>query len=119
MDHVTDVITFGAIIPCKEQECKNGNFVFDGNSTYRCTGKISAFGDCHNQVKEPERRPVIISAEILEVCPFLGKPFKAENRAIMDNPKSLKPKQTLKQKPAPRTNLQEPKYEERFVKGIC
>lgn len=116
--HVTDVIFFGAIVPCKVQQCQNGNFVFDGNSAYRCTGQLSEFGDCNNSIKEPKRRPVEIPNEILEAYPFLNKEFNAENRVIMDNPKSLKTKTSSKPKRTPKTIRQKPQYEEQLVKGI-
>ncbi|XP_055305205.1 poly [ADP-ribose] polymerase 1-like [Sitodiplosis mosellana] len=116
LDHVTDVLFFGAIVPCKVKECKNGNFEFDGNTTYRCTGQLSGFGDCNNEIKEPERRPVKIPPEISEAYPFLHKEFKAESRAIKDNPKSSKAKQALTPKRASLTTTRKPKFREMVVK---
>ena len=101
-----------------EQKCKNGNFEFDGNTTYRCKGKLSGFGDCQNKIKEPERRPVILPSEISEAYPFLNREFKGENRIIKDNPKCLKAKQTLKPKRAPLTAKENQQFRELFVKGI-
>ncbi|XP_031627877.1 poly [ADP-ribose] polymerase-like [Contarinia nasturtii] len=80
--HVTDVIYFGAIEPCKETNCNNGRFIFDGNSKYRCRGYISGFGRCTNTVDKPERRPVQISALIRDECAFLNVEFKVQHRAV-------------------------------------
>lgn len=118
LDHVADVVFFGAIVPCKEQKCKGGNFEFDGNSTYRCKGKLSGFGDCNNKIKEPERRPVILPSEISEAYPFLNREFKAENRIIKENPKRTKAKRTLKPRQVPLSIKQKPQFKEMFVKGI-
>ena len=91
MAHVADVIYFGAILPCKV--CSNGNYVFDGNTSYLCTGRLSAFGDCNKRVKEPERQPVEIPDILLEAFPFLNKEFKVQHRTIKDNPRPPNPKQ--------------------------
>lgn len=113
MDHVTDIIYFGAIVPCKVEKCKNGNFIFDGNTTYCCTGRLSEFGDCNKKIKEPERKPVKIPPDILEAYPILNREFKGENRFIKDNPKPSKAKKSLKSKRA-----RKPKLKEMLMKGI-
>lgn len=113
MDHVTDIIFFGAIVPCEVKECKNGNFIFDGNTTYRCTGRLSEFGDCNKKIKVPERKPVKITPEILEAYPILNREFKVVNRFIKDNPKPSKAKRSLKPK-----RVQKPKFKEMLMKGI-
>lgn len=91
MDHVTDVIYFGAIKPCTK--CNNGNFIF-GNSSYLCNGNISEWAKCDNVVKEPERKTVKIPEYIRKEHPFLGEKFKVRTRAVKDVPAylSVKPK---------------------------
>lgn len=113
MDHVTDIIYFGAIVPCKVRECKDGNYIFDGNTTYRCTGRLSEFGDCNKKMKKPERKPVEIPPQILEAYPILNREFKVMERFIEDNPKPSKAKKSLKPK-----RVQKPKFKEMLMKGI-
>lgn len=83
LDHVCDVIFFGAIKPCTK--CKNGNFIF-GNSSYFCNGNLSEWAKCDNVVKEPERKPVKIPQYITDQYKFLAKQFKIQTRAVKDIP---------------------------------
>lgn len=80
LDHVTDVIWFGALRKCTQ--CKTGKLVFDGNASYSCKGYISSYAKCTNQVKIPERLPVKIPEEISTANSFLKKKFLTKNRAI-------------------------------------
>lgn len=59
LNHLTDIICFGALPPCSV--CKSGKFIFD-NSVYRCTGYDSAWSKCVNTVKSPARVAVKIPA---------------------------------------------------------
>lgn len=93
MDHVTDVIFFGAIKPCAK--CKDGKFVF-GNSSYLCTGSISEWAKCDNVLKEPERTAVKIPTSIQDQYPFLAKQFKVQTRAVKDIPVYLSAKAVFK-----------------------
>lgn len=79
IDHLTDILCFGAIKPC--QECKVGNFIFR-NLLYFCTGNISEWSVCNNSTKEPERVAVKIPLEIQESFPFLSKRFKIRARIV-------------------------------------
>ncbi|XP_031634599.1 poly [ADP-ribose] polymerase-like [Contarinia nasturtii] len=82
LDHVTDIICFGAIEPCNK--CKNGKFIFM-NSSYRCCGgHISEWTLCYNKVKEPARTAVKIPTEYLTSLPFLNQKFKVRARIIKD-----------------------------------
>lgn len=80
MDHVADVIWFGALCYCTQ--CKTGKLIFDGNASYSCNGNISSYAKCPNQVKIPERLPVRIPERISTVHVFLKKGFKRKKRAI-------------------------------------
>lgn len=93
LDHVTDVIFFGAIKPCTR--CKNGNFIF-GNSTYLCNGNLSEWAKCDNAVKEPERTAVKIPQYIKDEHPFLAKKFKVQTRAVRDVPAVVQAKLMVK-----------------------
>lgn len=93
MDHVTDVIFFGALKPCTK--CKNGNFIF-GNSSYLCNGNISEWAKCDNVVKEPPRTTVKIPQYIQKEYPFLAKKFKVQTRAVKDIPVFLSTKTVIK-----------------------
>lgn len=79
LDHVTDVIVFGALEPC--DKCKGGTLIF-ANSAYVCTGNISEWAKCDNIQKEPKRRAVKIPSAIKETHPFLAKKFKVQTRAV-------------------------------------
>lgn len=93
LDHVTDVIFFGAIKPCTK--CKNGNFIF-GNSSYYCNGNLSEWAKCDNTVKEPERTPVTIPQYIKDEYSFLAKKFPIQTRAVKDIPAYLQAKFKVK-----------------------
>lgn len=79
LDHLTDVITYGALGPC--DRCKNGKFIF-GNSAYLCTGDLSEWAKCDNIVKEPKRVAIKIPKAIKDAHPFLNKRFKVQTRAV-------------------------------------
>lgn len=87
LDHVTDVIYFGAIKPCTN--CKNGNFIF-GNTSYVCNGNLSEWGKCDNTIKEPERSSVKIPQYIKDEYSFLAKQFKVKTRAVRNLPVAVK-----------------------------
>lgn len=91
MDHLTDVIWFGALVAC--DKCKNGKFIF-GNSAYLCNGNLSEWAKCDNIAKEPKRVPVKIPSHIKDKHPFLAKKFKVQNRAV----KFLPPMPSIKVK---------------------
>ncbi|XP_031628486.1 poly [ADP-ribose] polymerase-like [Contarinia nasturtii] len=79
LNHVADIIYFGAIKPCKN--C-NANFIFDGNSGYLCQGYQSAWAKCNQILIEPERQSVKIPKDIQEKFPFLAKEFQIQQRTI-------------------------------------
>lgn len=79
LEHVTDVIYFGALAKCNK--CKNGDFVFK-NSGYVCTGNISEWAKCDNIEKEPKRIPVRIPEYLRTEYSFLSGKFKVQTRAI-------------------------------------
>lgn len=81
MNHLTDILYFGAMKPCLI--CGNGQFLFK-NSIYCCTGNISEWSKCTNTVKTPRRVPVQIP-EKYQV--FLRGKFNVRNRILNDVPK--------------------------------
>lgn len=97
MDHVTDVIYFGALKPCIK--CKNGNFIF-ANSSYVCNGDLSEWAKCDNNVKEPERIPVKIPKYIKDEYSFLAKKFKVQTRAVRNVPATIQAKLKVKKEEA-------------------
>ncbi|XP_055309208.1 poly [ADP-ribose] polymerase [Sitodiplosis mosellana] len=118
LDHVTDVIYFGAIKPCTN--CKNGNFIF-GNTSYVCNGNLSEWAKCDNVVKEPERTQVKIPQYIKEEHSFLGKQFKVKARAVRNVPVAVQAKLKVKKEEiddidAPRVQREKPPlYNMEFV----
>lgn len=82
------------------EKCQNGNYIFDGNFFYRCTGQLSGFGNCNKKVEVPERRSVEIPAALRENYPFLETDFKVKARVIhkLDTalPTTSTPKQSFK-----------------------
>lgn len=93
LDHVTDVIFFGAMKSCTI--CNNGNFIF-GNSSYICKGNLSEWAKCDNVVKEPTRTPVKIPKYIKDEYSFLAKQFKVQTRAVRDIPAVVQAKLNVK-----------------------
>lgn len=74
--------------PCTAKDCQNGKLVFDGNTTYRCTGILSEFGNCNQKVKQPERRPVDIPEEF-DGFEFLKHEFNPHHhRLLNEKPKA-------------------------------
>lgn len=109
------MIFFGAINPCKVNECNRGKFIFDGNTAYRCTGILSEFGNCNTRVKKPERRPIVIPSEYAEF-EFLNREFKPHHhRLFKDNPKTASKvfKPFVKPKRVPTT-----RYRKMLMKSI-
>lgn len=89
--------------------------MFDGNTTYRCTGLLSVFGDCNKKVKEPERRPVEIPEDYDEFK-FLYREFNSQRyRLFKENPKA---KAMAAKQPA-RTNRVPARNREMLLKGMC
>lgn len=79
MDHVADIITFGAIVKCTK--CKKGNFVLH-NSAYACNGDLSEWAKCGNLLKEPPRVPCKIPSSLQTDFPFLATERKVQTRAL-------------------------------------
>lgn len=94
LDHVTDILYYGALKVC--QICKNGTFIFNGNSAYLCTGQISEWAKCDNVVKEPSRQSVKVPKYIQEKYSFLSKKFKVKTRALKTVPSFAIPKAKVK-----------------------
>lgn len=91
--------------PCTAKDCKDGKLVFDGNTTYRCTGKLSEFGNCNKKVKQPERRPVDIPEDFEDGFEFLKREFNPHHHRLLNEKpkaksraKATTAKQTLKAK---------------------
>lgn len=52
LDHLADVITFGALSRCKS--CEGGQFIFTNNQ-YECKGNVSEWSKCSETTKTPKR----------------------------------------------------------------
>lgn len=64
MNHLSDIICFGALEPCSV--CKNGKLVLKG-SVYRCTGYDTPWSSCINAVKEPQRVQVQLPDQLRDI----------------------------------------------------
>lgn len=80
LDHVTDVIYFGALGNCPL--CKTGKFIFDGNASYCCNGNVSSYSKCTNKTEIPQRNAVQIPESIRDTHAFMKTKFKTKKRAI-------------------------------------
>lgn len=78
LHHLTDVLYFGALDPC--DKCKTGELQF-GNSGYVCT-KVSNWSVCGNVVKEPKRRSIHLTEDLLAKYPFLPSHRPIRVRAL-------------------------------------
>lgn len=78
LHHLTDVIYFGALGPCKS--CGTGELIFV-NSTYVCA-HVSAWSKCSNDVKEPQRRSAFIGSYLMAKYPFLKTNQPVRTRAL-------------------------------------
>ncbi|XP_031632849.1 poly [ADP-ribose] polymerase-like [Contarinia nasturtii] len=79
LNHVCDIISFGALAPCPT--CKDGKLVF-ANSIYRCTGYVTVWIKCQYSIKEPTRMPIQIPDAYKEL---LGSNFKIFGPRILRN----------------------------------
>lgn len=80
MNHLTDVLYFGAMKPCAM--CGDGQFVFK-NAIYTCSGNISEWSKCVNTAKIPHRVP----AQLPEKYRMsLRGNFKVRTRILNDVP---------------------------------
>lgn len=61
LDAAADILTFGAIVPC--DKCK-GQYVF-GREGYTCTGDLTEWVKCMQQLKEPPRVPCDIPRSLV------------------------------------------------------
>lgn len=94
LDHVTDILYFGALKPC--DTCKRGKFIFNGNSAYVCSGEISEWAKCDHVVKEPKRDVAKVPKYVQEKHSFLAKKFKVRTRALKSVPAYIIPKAKVK-----------------------
>lgn len=72
LDHVADLITFGALEPCPK--CHDGRFTL-ANSSYVCNGKRDEWANCGNVQREPIRNAVIFPGILKMDFPFLESLF--------------------------------------------
>lgn len=85
MEATTDIITFGALLPCSE--CK-GQFVFN-KANYICTGRISEWLRCEKKMTEPARTKTKIPSNIVEAHTDIPKNKKVTVRALKYIPPSV------------------------------
>lgn len=115
------MIYFGAMEPCENAQCKNGRYIFNGNTTYRCRGWLTSYGRCTNTTIQPKRRPAEISADIRNKCKFLNRHFDVKDRIIKQHnitsrcTSKIESKKNLKQ--APNDNLILPNRRNMIIKG--
>lgn len=84
LDRLADIMTFGALLPCKE--CKHGQLVFD-KFGYKCRGNLTEWTKCNTFVKEPARTPFQIPPDLKKEYPFLKKyKFVARTRVVKNAP---------------------------------
>lgn len=94
LDHVTDILYFGALKRC--ETCKDGKFIFNGNSAYTCTGQISEWAKCDNISKEPKRSVAKVPKYLQDQFSFLAKKSKVRTRALKSVPVYTIPKTKVK-----------------------
>ncbi|KAH1010082.1 hypothetical protein HUJ05_004437 [Dendroctonus ponderosae] len=93
-DRISDIMTFGALQPCKE--CKDGQLIF-GKAGYTCTGNLSEWAKCTVVTKEPERTKFVVPKQLKESHPFLKKyRYVARKRVIKDAKPSVSVKKEAK-----------------------
>lgn len=86
LDQVSDLLTFGALLPCPE--CKGCQILFH-NAGYMCNGHLTEWTKCSHVMKEPERKACKIPSKLKEKYTFLTEVPKApEVRAIRYIPPS-------------------------------
>lgn len=74
MDHTTDVIYYGSLMPC--DKCDKGKFKL-ANWNYACDGN-----NCQNTVKEPKRMATIIHQKYKDQYPCLAVLYKVKVRLL-------------------------------------
>lgn len=94
LDHTTDILYFGALKRC--DTCAHGQFIFNGNSAYACTGEISEWAKCDNISKEPKREVAKVPKYLQDQFSFLAKKFKVRTRALKSVPAYTIPKAKVK-----------------------
>ncbi|KAK6179956.1 hypothetical protein SNE40_012199 [Patella caerulea] len=69
LDAMSDCLTFGALERCPE--CKEGQFYYT-NEGYKCSGNMTAWTNCMNIIKNPQRKAFKVPKEFHDV-EFLKK----------------------------------------------
>lgn len=81
LDHLSDVMTFGALLPCPE--CKTGQLYYRSGIGYQCSGNISGWTKCSHTTTTPERKAFKVPPELAEEYSFLKKyKYVARQRVI-------------------------------------
>lgn len=70
LDRLSDIMTFGALLPCKE--CQDGQLIFD-KVGYKCHGDKTEWAKCNAIVNEPARCAFKVPKEFAEEYSFLKK----------------------------------------------
>lgn len=65
---LADVMTFGALEPCKK--C-GGQFKFKSGIGYECKGDVSEWAKCEEIVINPKRKKFVIPKDLKESDKFL------------------------------------------------
>lgn len=93
LDHVADIITFGALESCSK--CKKGKFILAA-SAYVCNGDLSEWAKCDNVQREPVRRAVEIPTVLKKEHSFLASKRAVQTRALKAAAVILPPLKTIK-----------------------
>ncbi|XP_057375283.1 poly [ADP-ribose] polymerase 1-like [Daphnia carinata] len=81
LDHLSDVMTFGALLPCLE--CKTGQLYYKSGVGYQCSENIGGWAECSHITTAPERKAFKVPPELAEKYSFLEKyKYVARQRVI-------------------------------------
>jgi NAD-dependent DNA ligase len=93
---LADIMTFGALEPCKE--CPdNGQLVFRSGVGYQCMGNMSEWTQCQVKTLDPKRKTFKVPHEFKDQYDFLAMyKCKEGKRIVPFNPSTLKSPTTFK-----------------------
>jgi len=81
LDRLGDIMTFGALKPCKE--CNGGQFVYQSGVGYRCTGDLTEWTKCQVKTLTPDRKPFKVPEDFRGKFDFLSMyKYKERTRVI-------------------------------------
>nr|XP_023025730.1 poly [ADP-ribose] polymerase [Leptinotarsa decemlineata] len=115
LDRLADIMTFGALTPCKT--CKGGQLVFSKGG-YICTGDLTEWTKCTAVSKEPKRKPFKVPESLANEYSFLKKykyvPRKRVIKEVVPSNSGVVKKEEDNAEPRVKRELP-PLYEMQFV----